>query len=164
MIDRRRASILALLAGVLFPATVASPALAEPPARETEPPFDFDSNSLFCGFPLRAETLRNNVKITTFSGGRQVVTGGRTVRLSDLSSGESLVLRDAGSVTTNPERTAEALTGRLVLFLFPGEPFGPGAWLFVGRTVATFAEPGGFLYSGLEFTGEPVDLCAALRD
>ena len=148
---------------MLFAATVASPAQAAPPTRETEPPFDFDNSSLFCGFPLRAETLRNNVKITTFSDGGQLVTGGRTVRLSNLSSGESLVLRDAGSVNTNPERTAETLTGRLVLFLFPGEPFGPGASLFVGRTVATFAEPGGFLYSDLDLDGRRVDLCAALR-
>jgi hypothetical protein len=147
---------------MLFAATVASPAQAAPPTRETEPPFDFDNSSLFCGFPLRAETLRNNVKITTFSDGGQLVTGGRTVRLSNLSSGESLVLRDAGSVTTNPERTAETLTGRLVLFLFPGEPFGPGTSLFVGRTVATFAEPGGFLYSDLDLHGRLVDLCAAL--
>ena len=148
---------------MLLAATVASAAQAAPPTRATEPPFDFDNTSLFCGFPLRAETLRNNVKITTFSDGRQLVTGGRTVRVSNLSSGKSLVLRDAGSLTTNPERTTDTFTGRLVLFLFPGEPFGPGAWLFVGRTVATFAEPGGFLYSGLELTGKRVDLCAALR-
>jgi hypothetical protein len=90
------------------------------------------------------------------------VTGGRTVRLSNLSSGESLVLRDAGNVSTNPERTAEVLTGNLVLFLYPGEPFGPGAWLFVGRTVATFAEPAGFLYSDLDLDGRRIDLCAAL--
>jgi hypothetical protein len=147
---------------MLFAATVASPAQAAPPTRETEPPFDFDNSSLFCGFPLRAETLRNNVKITTFSDGGQLVTGGRTVRLSNLSSGESLVLRDAGSVTTKPERTAETLTGRLVLFLFSGEPFGPGTSLFVGRTVATFAEPGSFLYSDLDLHGRRVDLCAAL--
>jgi hypothetical protein len=163
VIARRRSSILALLAGVLLAVSVSSPAQAAPPTRETEPPFDFGSDSLFCGFPMRAETLRNNVKITTFSDGHQLVTGGRTVRLSNLSSGESLVLRDAGSVTTNPGRTAETLTGTLVLFLFPGEPFGPGAWLFVGRTVATFAQPGGFLYSDLDLNGRRVDLCAALR-
>jgi hypothetical protein len=51
----------------------------------------------------------------------------------------------------------------LVLFLFPGEPFGPGAWLFVGRTVATFADPGGFLYSDLDLDGKSIDLCTALR-
>jgi hypothetical protein len=162
VIDRRRSSILALLAGVLLATTVVSPAQAAPPTRETEPPFDFDSNSLFCGFPMRAETLRNTVKIATFSDARQLVTGGRTVRLSNLASGQSLVLRDAGNVTTNPERTAEVLTGSLVLFLFPGEPFGPGAWLFVGRTIATFAEPGGFLYSDLDLDGRRIDLCAAL--
>jgi hypothetical protein len=135
-----------------------------PPTRSTEPPFDIENSSLFCGFPLRAETLRNNVKITTFSDGRQLVTGTRTVRLTNLSSGKSLVVRDAGSLITNPEQTAETFHGRLVLFLFPGEPFGPGAWLFNGRVDATFAEPGVFFYSDLDFTGKQVDLCAALRD
>jgi hypothetical protein len=155
--------ILTLLVGVLLAATVAGAAHASPPRRSTEPPFDFDSNSLFCGFPLRAETLRNNGKITTFSDGHQLVTGGRTVRLTNLSSGASLIVRDAGNLTTNPEQTTDTFTGSLLLFLFPGEPFGPGAWLFVGRTVATFAQPGGFLYSHLEHNGKRVDLCAALR-
>ena len=164
MINRRRSAVVALLTSVVLAATVASAAQAVPPTRETEPPFDFDSISVFCGFPLRAETLRNNVKITTFSDGRQLVTGSHTGRLTNLSSGESLVITDAGSLTTNPEQTAETFHGRTVLFLFPGEPFGPGAWLFNGRLDATFAEPGGFLYSDLDFTGKQVDLCAALRD
>jgi hypothetical protein len=148
---------------VLLAATVTSAAQAVPPTRETEPPFDFDNTSLFCGFPLRAETLRNNVKITTFSDGREVVTGSHTYRLTNLSSGKSLVLTDAGNLITDPGQTADTFTGRVVLFLFPGEPLGPGAWLFVGRTVATFAEPGGFFYSNLDLTGQRVDLCAALR-
>ncbi len=152
-----------LLAGVLFAATFASAAHAVPPTRETEPPFDFDSISVFCGFPLRARTLRNNVKITTFSDGRQLVTGSHTYRLTNLSTGQSLVLTDAGNLITNPDQTAETFHGRVVLFLFPGEPFGPGAWLFVGRVEATFAEPGDFLYSDLDLTGRRVDLCAALR-
>jgi hypothetical protein len=165
VIDRRRISILALalVMGVLFAATLASAAQAVPPTRETEPPFDFDNVSLFCGFPLRAETLQNNIKITTFSDGRQLVTGSHTYRLTNLASGKSLVLKDAGNLITNPDETSETFTGRLVLFLFPGEPFGPGASLFVGRVVATFAEPGGFFYSDLDLTGQRVDLCAALR-
>ena len=166
MINRRRSAVvaIALLTSVALAATVASVAQAVPPTREAEPPFDFDSSSLFCGFPLRAETLRNNVKITTFSDGRQLVTGSHTGRLTNLSSGKSLVLTDAGSLITNPAQTAETFHGRTVLFLFPGEPFGPGAWLFDGRVDATFAEPGGFLYSDLDFTGRQVDLCAVLRD
>jgi hypothetical protein len=164
MLDRRRTSILALVVGLLFAATIASAAQAEPPTRTTEPPFDFDNSSLFCGFPLRAETLHNNVKITTFSDGSQLVTGRRTVRLTNLSTGESLVLTDAGHLTTDPEQTADTFTGRLVFPLFPGEPLGPGVWLFVGRVVATFAQPGGFFYSDLDITGKRVDLCAALRN
>ena len=96
--------------------------------------------------------------------GRQLVTGSHTGRLTNLSSGKSLVITDAGSLMTDPEQTTDTFHGRVVLFLFPGEPFGPGAWLFAGQVVASFAEPGGFLYSGLEFTGKRVDLCAALRD
>ena len=102
--------------------------------------------------------------VKTFSDGRQTVSGSRKLRLTNLASGEALVLTDAGHLVTNPEQTAETFSGRTALFLFPGEPFGPGAWLFVGRTVATFAEPGGFLYSALEVKGKRVDLCAALRD
>ena len=154
----------ALVVGLLSAATVASAAQAVPPTRTTEPPFDFENDSVFCGFPLRAETLRNNVKITTFSDGRQLVTGSHTARLTNLASGKSLVVTDAGNLRTDPKQTTDTFHGRLVLFLFPGEPFGPGAWLFVGRTVATFAAPGGFLYSNLEFTGKRVDLCAALRN
>jgi hypothetical protein len=157
------AVVFALVLGTALAVTIAAPASGTPPTRTTEPPFDFASDSLFCGFPLRSETLRNNVKITTFSDGRQLVTGGRTVRLTNLSSGRSLTLRDVGSLKTDPGQTVDTFTGRLVLFLFPGEPFGPGAWLFVGRTVATFAEPGGFTYSKLEHAGKRVDLCAALR-
>jgi hypothetical protein len=108
MVDRRRLSILALASVVclLFAAMVATAAQAVPPTRTTEPPFDFSNSSLFCGFPLRVETLRNNVKITTFSDGRQLVTGSHTSRLTNLSSGKSLVLTDAGNVKTNPQQTA----------------------------------------------------------
>jgi len=160
---RRRGAVFAIaLMTSLATVSVANVAQAAPPTRTTEPPLDFASNALFCGFPLRAETLKNNVKITTFSDGHQLVTGSHTGRLTNLSSGKSLVITDAGSLITNSEKTAETFHGKTVLFLFPGEPFGPGAWLFTGRVDATFAEPGGFLYSGLDFTGKQVDLCAAL--
>ncbi len=166
MTDRRRTSILAraLVVGLLVAGTVSSAAQAVPPTRTTEPPFSIDNSSLFCGFPLRVETLQDGVTVKTFSDGRQTVSGSRKLRLTNLASGETQVLTDAGHLVTNPERTAEIFSGRTALFLFPGEPFGPGAWLFVGRTVATFAEPGGFLYSALEVKGKRVDLCAALHD
>lgn len=162
---RRRPPILAalLVVSLLGGAALAGGAQAAPPTRTTEPPFDFDNISFFCGFPLRAETLRNNVKITTFSDGRELVTGSHTYRLTNLATGKSLVLTDAGNLITQPDLTSETFTGRVVLFLFPSEPFGPGAWLFIGRVVATFAVPGGFFYSHLDPTGQRVDLCAALR-
>src|SRR5689334_25080737 len=103
----RRISItaLSLIAGLVLASTLTGAAQAAPPTRTTEPPFDFDNSSLFCGFPMRAETLRNNVKITTFSDGRQLVTGSHTYRLTNLDTGTSLVLRDAGGLTTDPDQT-----------------------------------------------------------
>jgi hypothetical protein len=136
-------------------------AQAAPPSRTTEPPFDF-ATSLFCGYPMKSETLQNNVKILTFSDGHQIVTGRRTVRLTNLSTGASLVVTDAGHLSTDPAQTVDTFTGSLLLPLFPGEPFGPGVYLFHGRVVATFA-PGGFFYANLEVTGTRTDLCAALR-
>lgn len=140
--------------------TWAPAALADPPTRTTEPPFDFNT-SLFCGFQVRSETLQNNVKITTFSDGRQIVTGRRIVRLTNVSTGASLVVTDAGHLATDPAQTVDTFTGSLLLPLFPVEPFGPGVYLFHGKVVATFA-PGGFFYSNLDVTGTRIDLCAAL--
>jgi hypothetical protein len=164
VVRRRTGTVsIVVLTALLVVATVASPTRAAPPTHESEPPSNFVS-SLFCGFPLQVESLRKNVKITTFSDGRQLARGNETRRLTNLSSGESLVITDAGNLITNPEQTAETFHGRTLLFLFPGEPFGPGAWLFKGRVDATFAEPGGFFYSELDFIGKQVDLCAALRN
>ena len=153
--------VYALVAAVLSALVVTSASQAAPPTRTTEPPFDFET-PLFCGFPLRSETLQSNVKITTFSDGRQIVTGRRTVRLTNVATGASLVVTDAGHLTTDPGQTVDTFTGSLLLPLFPGEPFGPGVYLFDGKVVATFA-PGGFFYSNLEVTGRRTDLCAALR-
>jgi hypothetical protein len=153
--------VQAFVVAMLGAFSVASAAQATPPTRTIEPPFDFET-SLFCGFPLRSETLQNNVKIATFSDGRQIVTGRRTVRLTNLSTGASLVVTDAGHLTTDPAQTVDTFTGSLLLPLFPGEPFGPGVYLFDGKVVATFA-PGGFFYSNLDVTGTRTDLCAALR-
>ena len=72
MSKRRRGAVFAIaLMTSLATVSVANVAQAAPPTRTTEPPLDFASNALFCGFPLRAETLKNNVKITTFSDGHQ---------------------------------------------------------------------------------------------
>jgi hypothetical protein len=163
MICRGRMLGRGLAVALAFAAVSGGGAQADPPTRSAEPPFDFESNSVFCGFPLRAETLRNNVKITTFSDGHQLVTGSHTARLTNLSTGKSLVVTDAGSLTTDAAQTVDTFSGRLLLFLFPGEPLGPGAWLFEGRVVATFAQPGGFFYADLQATGKRTDLCAALR-
>jgi hypothetical protein len=164
MIRGARTLVVGLAVGLLLAAGFTGGAQGTPPTRSTEPPFEFDNSSVFCGFPMRAETLRNNVKITTFSDGRQLVTGSHTYRLTNLSTGKSLVVTDAGSLTTDPAQTVDTFAGRLVLFLFPGEPLGPGVWLFAGHVVATFAAPGGFFYSDLQIKGNRVDLCAALRD
>ena len=143
-------------------AVAAGPAQGAAPTREPAEPFNIDSISVFCGFPLRIETVENKFTETTFSDGRVRVTGTGALRLTNLSTGESLIVRQPGTTTTNPAQTAVTLTGQTVLFQLPGEPLGPGLFLITGRIVATLQEPGGFLLADLEFTGKRVDLCASL--
>jgi hypothetical protein len=125
-------------------------------------PFNLDRISVYCDFPLRVESLKNNLTETTFSNGETLVTGSRKSRLTNLSTGESLVLNESGTVRTDAAQTTDTLHGRIAVYEFPSEPLGPGVWLLVGQSVATHATPGSFFYSNLTTTGTRIDLCAAL--
>ena len=123
--------------GALFAATLASTAQAVPPTRTTEPPVDFDSNSLFCGFSAAIGDIAEQREDHNIQQRPPASRPPGAARIASpiCSTGKSMVLTNAGNLITNPEQTTDTFTGRLALFLFPGEPFGPGASLFVGRVV-----------------------------
>ena len=147
------------LASVPIATVVASSAQAVPPTRESEPPSNFDS-SLFCA-PLRVESLRKNVKTTTFSDGRQL-TRQRDSASHEPSSGKSLVITDAGNLRTQSEQTMETFHGRTLLF-FPRRTV-RARCLVVHRSAGCHLRHTGWLpLLGPRCHREQADLCARSR-
>jgi hypothetical protein len=119
----------------------ASTARADPPTREPVPlePFTFPAGQV-CSFPLQVEALRDKEKITTFSDGRMRLTGSFVARLTNPESGRSIVVNASGPgwLDGNPNVSE----GGGLVFLFPGDVGGPGAYAFHGRVLITFDDAG----------------------
>jgi hypothetical protein len=137
---------LALLA--LFAPT----ATADKPLKEPLPPPEdaIHPAGLVCPFPLAEEVVSDRGKSITFSDGSQLVTGTLKERLTNLDTGESIVVNVSGPGKFTVEGD--------VLHVF-----GRGAWLLV----ATAEEPGGpgalFIHGHIRFdvdllTGAPSNL------
>ena len=137
---------------------VASTAWADPPTREPVPlePFTFPAGQV-CAFPLQVEPLRDKEKVTTFSDGRMRLTGSFVARLTNTENGRSIVVNASGPgwLDTNVSQ------GAGLVFLFPGDVGGPGAYLFHGRVVITFDDAGDIV--ALESSGQRSgNLCNAI--
>ena len=156
--------VIAILLGVVLALLSAPAASADKPVREFLPAGDFTLTGV-CPFPVGVEVITNNEFITTFSDGRQLVTGTLKVRATNLDSDESLDLNISGPgvITENSDGsvTIEA-HGSWLLWFFPGD-LGPGSpgRLFVnnGHFVQTFSSAGVTIDRQ---TGSQEDLCAAL--
>ena len=112
-------------AGILAPVAAADPPEHIPlPGSE---PFVIEGS---CDFPVLLEEIANKTKLTSFSDGREVVTGKLKVRLTNLDDpSNSLVLNISGPGVTTPRDdggfTLKA-TGAWLWFFAPGE-LGPGS-------------------------------------
>ena len=128
---------LTVLWSVLFMSLFAGAASAEKPLREplpSPPDTTFPAGEI-CAFPVLAETLENNEIITTFSDGRQRVTGALKIRLTNVDTGQSLVVNASGPGWQTETETVFDVSGqgRWVLFQFPGDEPGPGIFLYRGN-------------------------------
>lgn len=156
--------LLVLLVAAVCAAVLAGGAGADRPIREFMPQTD-DVISGACPFDVGLTILRNEAHLTTFSDGRQLVTGSLKVRLTNLTpgSGKSIDLNASGPGLLTETATAFEIKaeGRWFWFFLPGE-LGPGS---PGMAVAT----SGLAYlrgdaNGLTFTPSKntTDICAAL--
>jgi hypothetical protein len=160
--------LLVLLALLLTP----SVALADKPTREPAPAFEpppFAAGEV-CAFPVLIEETENKAKALTFiddSGAplRQIITGKFRVRVTNLATGESLVVNVSGPgflTFTEGELATVTLGGRGLLFLRAGIDVPPaGIFLLSGRTVLGIGAQGE-VTSIVSQTGRVQDLCAAL--
>ena len=114
-----------LVATVLFPVA----ATAEGPIRVPLPsdPIQFGAGEV-CAFPVLLESINNRQTIKIFPDGRQIVTGGLTIRVSRLdANGDPVESTDVvGSgpifITPNADGTLNVKgTGSTLFFFFAGD-------------------------------------------
>jgi hypothetical protein len=108
---------LAVAAALLVPGV----AVADKPIREGLPAEDFTIQGS-CAFDVDLQVLVNKEFITTFSDGRQLITGRLVVRLTNVETGKSIDLNISGPVFITPHEDGSVtfeLNGRSLVFL-PG--------------------------------------------
>lgn len=126
-----------------------------------------------CEFPLRFEATGGKLVTREFTDRDgntvRILTAGKgTVNTyTNLSTGESVTINTAGSVTrttVNPDgsRTVTS-TGHNGLILFPGDvPAGPSTTHYIGRFVYTILTDGTFVLDKNSTSGQERDICAEL--
>ena len=159
----RFAPLLLAALAALIPAT----AMADKPVREGVPDSPVTLDASICGFGVHETTLTDNEFITTFSGGKQIVTGALTSTLTNDQTGKSIAINISGpgSIVQNGDGTQTfTLLGRSLIWLFPNElgQGSPGRLILTSGRVA-FHVDANFNVLSFDITSARVqDLCAAL--
>jgi hypothetical protein len=146
---------LALAAALLVPSVAA----ADQPIREGLPAEDFTIEGS-CAFDVDVQILVNNEFITTFSNGRQLITGALKVRLTNVETGKSIDLNISGPGFITPHEDGSVtfeLSGRSLVFDLGLLE------LTSGPAILEF-DPAGNLVSYTKTSAATVDLCAVLAD
>jgi hypothetical protein len=124
---------------------------------------------LACAFDVRiSPEPGSNFKQKSFSDGRFVVTGSGHDRVTNLETGESIVLHTSGQARFTESGSLQGieLRGHNIIYLFPEDegPFGtveePGAlYLFKGRVSETL-DLDANLITSFEWSGDVTELCS----
>jgi hypothetical protein len=146
-------------------AAFASAALATAPTREpVQIPQSFPVEGI-CAFTVQVDVLVNREKLTTFSDGTQRASGALKVRLTNTTSGESIVVNASGPATFRTLSDGTVVqTGRGLGL----QPFPAGASItgkaeflqFSGPEMLEFYPDGSF--KEVERGHVKLDVCAAL--
>jgi len=131
------AVLLAMLAALCMPLT----AYADPPVRQEVSDFAPFTLPGRCAFDVQVAQLANNEVATTFTDGRQTVTGTLKVRLSNLSTGRFIDVNVSGPVTYTPNGDGTftaTFRGRSLIFPNVPDPAQENIfWVASGRVVMT---------------------------
>jgi hypothetical protein len=144
------------LAVIATAAVLAPAALADQPTRQPLP-FSSFTISGSCAFDVLLEPVANKEVATTFTSGKQIITGRLVTRLTNTSTGKSIVAQISGpgiEDLSNP--SVFNLSGTSLVFL-PGRLF-----LTRGPVSLTFDANGNITFT--QTSASSVDLCAVLAD
>jgi hypothetical protein len=148
--------ILSILVG-LFPSAIAL-ADTKPIRQDVSDPFEQTVENV-CSFPVLITSLTNNEVLTTYSDGRQTVTGQLTVRLTNVNTGQSIDVNISGPVTYTPTSEGFIAVFRGRSLIFPNSTY--DFFISSGRTIMGVS-PDMKFFTLLNVTGSMFDVCAAL--
>jgi hypothetical protein len=156
---------LLLLAAVaaLLPVT----AFADKPVREGLPNGPLTLDAAICGFAVDLTSPTNKEFATTFSSGKQIVTGALTASLTNDQTGKSITINISGpgTIVQNRDGTQTfTLSGRSLIWLFPNQlsQGSPGRLIWTSGPVV-FHVDANFNVLSVDITSARVqDLCAVL--
>jgi hypothetical protein len=154
-----RRLILVLSLAVAAALLVPSVAAADKPIREGLPAQDLTIQGS-CAFDVDLHILVNNEFITTFSDGRQLITGALVVRLTNVESGKSIDLNISGPGFITPHEDGSVtmeLSGRSLVFL-------PGVLELTSGPAILQIDANGNVVSYTKTSAATVELCAVLAD
>src|SRR5438128_7861073 len=162
MLRRLGAVFVAAMVAALAPA----PAAADQPVREGLPAAPFTLDASICGFAVDLAFPTNQEFITTFSNGKQIITGSLFSTLTNEQNHKSLTINISGpgSIVTDANgNTAAILSGRSLIFFFPGQlgPGSPGLLILTSGPVTIVSDPTGNLVSFDRTSARVQGMCSA---
>jgi hypothetical protein len=151
---------------LLTGALLAPSALAQKPVKEpfASEPLEFPAGDV-CPFPVLIEPVASNQSIKTFPDGRMLVTGRGRERVTNLDSGESIVVTTSGSLLITPLPNGDlrlVARGQALFFLLPQDVGGPGLIRMRGRLVEVL-DPEADAITAFRLRGQRTDVCAQLN-
>lgn len=124
-----RRSLLVVVVAAFALSISAQPALAGGPSREPVPPFhDLFEAGEVCPFPVAVDSTRQKEIVKTFSDERFFITGASVERITNVTTGKSIVVNASGPIhfrIAGGILTARA-EGRTLFSFFPSD-LGPGS-------------------------------------
>jgi hypothetical protein len=150
--------LVVALAVILTSALVVPAALADKPIREPLPAPNLTVSGS-CSFDVRIDFLANKEFITTFTSGKQIITGRLVVRVTNLENpSKSRVLNVSGpGIEDLSDPSTFNLSGSSLVFF-------PGVFLLTHGPVTLTFDANGNVTSFTQTSQSSVDVCAVLAD
>jgi hypothetical protein len=161
---RRNVAILLVAVAAL---AGAPGALGERPVREALPNEPFTLDASVCGFAVDFTFPTNREFITTFSNGKQIITGALFATLTNTESQKSITVNISGPgtiVTDANGITTFTLTGSSLFFFLPGQlgPGEPGILILTSGPATLVFNADGDILSFSRTSANVQDLCPVL--
>ena len=161
---------LSRFAPLLFAVIVAlapAPAAADQPAREGLPAAPLTLDASICGFVVDVTFPSNKEFVTTFSNGKQIITGSLDATLTNAQNGRSTTINISGpgSIVPNGDGTSTfTLSGRSLIFLLPNQvgQGSPGRLILTSGPVVFQLDQNGNLTSYRITSASVRDMCPVL--